>query len=143
LRFGAVSSVFAGRIDRITALMDHELDKNPGKLAAWTAKMKNTDNLLRYFDMLFREWSSFGRMFWGSHGIPTPERGLLASESVRGERLDFSSAVAGGVAARAMAVVPAHLSRSVGGGEEALVALALHCWKVEMAKACKKYQEIL
>ena len=49
LRFGAVSSVFAGRIDRITALMDHELDQNPGKLAAWTAKRKIRTT---YFDNL-------------------------------------------------------------------------------------------
>eukprot|EP00435_Cladocopium_sp_Y103_P031164 s2296_g7.t2 len=54
--------------------------------------------------------------------------GLLASESVRGERLGFSSVVAGGVAARAMAVVPAHLSRSVGGGfDNESVAISAMC----------------
>ena len=65
-----------------------------------------------YFDTLryALQRSSFGRVeSWDPPG-------LLASEAVRGERLDFSSAVAGGVAAQAMAVVPAHLSRSVGGG---------------------------
>lgn len=57
--------------------------------------------------------------FWATFSIcsaPAFHGGLLALEGVNGNTLRLGNVVAAGVAARAMAIVPAHLSRSVGGG---------------------------
>ena len=96
--------------------MDHELDlKKTQENSQHGQLAKRKVKLLRYSSIVFDSLRALQRSSFGRVESWDPP-GLLASEAVRGERLDFSSAVAGGVAARAMAVVPAHLSRSVGGG---------------------------
>ena len=111
MRFGAVSSVFAGRITGRTAVSRH--------VGFCDSLAENrTFNLKSHYGILwtFHDISILGPLTFSICCAPAFHAGLLALEGVNGDTLRLGNVVAAGVAARAMAIVPAHLSRSVGGG---------------------------
>ena len=118
MRFGAVSSVFAGRIKGRTAVSRHV------GFCDWLAENR-TFNLKSHYGIL---WPFIlGPLTFSICCAPAFHAGLLALEGVNGDTLRLGNVVAAGVAARAMAIVPAHLSRSVGGGHGFMMIHGFMC----------------